>query len=79
MGVKSRKSLKQFNNDYLLLKWIIIFLSVWQGDDFYGWLRNQDKKITNLEDVNLIIFILIIKIIKLNPKNILEINFIFLA
>ena len=62
MGVNSRKSLKQFNNDYLLLKWIIIFLSVWQGDDFYGWLRNQDKKITNLDDFNLIIFFLALKI-----------------
>ena len=54
MGAKARKSVKQFNNDYLLLKWIRLILSVYRGDYYYELLRNQDKKMSNLDALNII-------------------------
>ena len=54
MGVRARKSLKQFNNDDLLLKWIKLILSVYRGDYHYELLRNQDKKMSKLDSLNII-------------------------
>ena len=54
MGAKARKSVKQFNNDHLLLKWIKLILSVYRGDYYYELLRNQQKKMSNLDALNII-------------------------
>ena len=54
LGVKARKSVKQLNNDDVLLKWIKLILSVYKGDNYYELLRKQDKKISNKDALNLI-------------------------
>ena len=43
LGKKARKSMKKFNNNLLLTKWIKIILSINNGDIFYNQLRKKDK------------------------------------
>ena len=43
LGKIARKSMKQFNNDLLLIKWIKLILSIYNGDFFYNKMREEDK------------------------------------
>ena len=41
--------MKKFNNDYLILKWIELILSVYNGDNYYNIIREKNKKISEKE------------------------------
>jgi hypothetical protein len=43
LGQKAKKSMKHFNNDLLLIKWVKLILSIYNGDYFYNSLREKDK------------------------------------
>ena len=43
LGKNARKSMKKFNNDLLLIKWIKLILSIYNGDIFYNKMREEDK------------------------------------
>ena len=49
LAKQSRKSMKKFNNDYLILKWIELILSVYNGDNYYNIIREKNKKISEKE------------------------------
>ena len=45
LGKESRNSMKQFNNELLLKKWVKLILSVNKGEIYYIKLREENKKI----------------------------------
>ena len=51
LGKEARKSIKKFNNKLILLKWIKLILSVYNGDKYYEILRKQDNPISDKEYV----------------------------
>ena len=54
LGKEARKSMKKFNNDKLLLKWVQLILSVYKGDKYFELLRNNSEKISDDEAINII-------------------------
>ena len=53
LGEKARKSMKHFNNDLLLIKWIKLILSIYNGDYFYNSFRNKDKLLSEKKIANI--------------------------
>ena len=54
LGKEARESMKKFNNDILLLKWVQLILSIYKGDKYYELLRNKRKQISDDEAINII-------------------------
>ena len=54
LAKKARNSMKKFNNDLLLIKWIKLILSIYNGDNFFIKLREQDKKVPDIKILNII-------------------------
>ncbi len=54
LGYKARISMKQFNNDILLIKWIKLIISIYKGDKHYEELRRQSKGLSEEENLNII-------------------------
>lgn len=54
LGKKARNSMKQFNNDMLLIKWIKLIFSIYNGDNFFNELRKQDKILSQKKVFNII-------------------------
>ena len=54
LGKEARKSMKKFNNDILLLKWVQLILSIYKGDKYFELLRNKAEKISEDEAINII-------------------------
>ena len=54
LSKKARNSMKQFNNDLLLKKWIKLILSIYNGDNCFNKLRKQDKILSDVKILNII-------------------------
>ena len=54
LGEKARNSMKHFNNELLLIKWIKLILSIYNGDFFYNSLRENDQKLSKTKIANII-------------------------
>ena len=54
LGKKARNSMKEFNNDLLLIKWIKLILSIYNDDNYYNELRKQDKILSQEKILNII-------------------------
>ena len=54
LGKEARKSMKKFNNNILLLKWVKLILSVFKGDKYFELLRKNSQKISDDEAINII-------------------------
>ena len=54
LGKQSRKSMKKFKNDDILLKWIELILSVYNGDNYYNLIREKKKKLSKNEILEII-------------------------
>ena len=54
LGREARKSMKKFNNELLLKKWIKLILSIYNGKNYYDNLREQDVKILEKDAINVI-------------------------
>lgn len=49
MGRIARKSMRHFNNDLVLKKWIKLILSINNGDYFYNSLREEDEVLSQIK------------------------------
>ena len=54
LGKMARKSMKVYNNELTLKKWVELLLAVYNGDYYYNKLRNEGKKLPEKEAVNLL-------------------------
>jgi glycosyltransferase involved in cell wall biosynthesis len=54
LGQKAKKSMKHFNNDLLLIKWVKLILSIYNGDYFYNSLRQKDKVLSKKKIASII-------------------------
>lgn len=54
LSLEARKSMKKYNNQILLKKWIILILSIYNGYQYYENLRNKQIKISNFENINIL-------------------------
>ena len=54
LGKIARKSMRHFNNDLLLKKWIKLILSIKNGDYFYNILREKDEVLSHNNLSNII-------------------------
>ena len=43
MGEKAKKSMKKFNNNLLLKKWVKLIICIHNGDEEYESLKKQDQ------------------------------------
>lgn len=73
LGNDARKSMKQFNNHQLYLKWIKLILSIYNGEIYYKNLINQDKKVSQRTQLNIMINQL--KLLRLRKSINFTINF----
>lgn len=54
LGKQARKSIKYYDNQYLLIKWIKLILSIYQGESHYEILRKQYKGISQKESLEIL-------------------------
>ena len=54
LGKEARKSMKNFDNQKLMDKWIKLILSIYNGDSYYQLLRKHDKKLKKEDALNII-------------------------
>ena len=54
LGKMARKSMKQYDNELTLKKWVELLLAVYNGDYYYNKLRNERKKLPEKEAINLL-------------------------
>ena len=73
LGKEARKSMKKFNNDILLLKWVQLILSIYKGDKYFELLRNKTEKISDDEAINIIISQ--VKLLQMRKPNLRNFSF----
>ena len=67
LGKQARKSIKYYNNHYLLIKWIKLILSIFKGESYYENLRKQHKQMSQKESLE--ILEIQVKLLKMrNPR-----------
>lgn len=73
LSLEARNSMKQFNNGFILEKWVKLILSIY-NDDYYYYvkLREEDKKINEKEAVKIIENQ--IKLLKIRGQNFLNVT-----
>ena len=54
LGKEARTSMKQFKNEYTTKKWIKLLISIYQGENYYNYLRKKNKKISQQEAIIII-------------------------
>ena len=54
LGKQARKSIKYYDNQYLLIKWIKLILSIYKGESHYEILRKQYKGISQKESLEIL-------------------------
>ena len=54
LGINARRSISKYNNKMLLMKWIKIILSVFNGYKYYQQLKYNNKEINKLDALNII-------------------------
>ena len=54
LGKEARNSIKYYNNQNLLIKWVKLILSIYKGESHYEILRKQDKEISQKESLEIL-------------------------
>ena len=54
LSLEARNSMKQFNNEILLLKWVKLILFIYNDDYYYLNFREEDKKINEIQALKII-------------------------
>ena len=54
LGKEARKSMKNYKNELILKRWIKLILSIYNGDNFYIKLKNEEKQISKETAKNLL-------------------------
>lgn len=76
LGKEARKSMKKYNNNKLVIKWIKLILSVNKGEYYYNTLRKQDKKMNKKDAIKIIRNqIKLLKLRNIKLKNLTEKQF----
>ena len=82
LGKIARKSMKKFKNEITGKKWIKLILAVYNGENYYNKLKEEDKKITEKEAIKYlqnqlnIIKVRIKKMKNLTLEDIINFNFV---
>ena len=66
LGNEARKSMKKYKNKLILKKWNQLILSIYNGDNYYQLLREQNKKMSEKNSINILINQ--IKLLKIRNK-----------
>lgn len=45
LGMEAKKSMKKYNNEFLIIKWIELIISIYSGDYYYQQLREKNPKL----------------------------------
>ena len=54
LSLEARNSMKQFNNEFLLEKWVKLILSIFNDDYYFVKLKEEDKKLNEKESVKIL-------------------------
>ena len=54
LGIKARNSMKNYNNDLLLIKWIKLILSIYNGNYYYEKIKKYDQKLSQSKALQII-------------------------
>ena len=54
LGKQARKSIKYYDNQYLLIKWIKLIISIYKGESHYENLRKHQKEISQKESLEIL-------------------------
>ena len=54
LGKEARKSMEKFNNKFILKRWNQLILSIYNGDNYYQKLREQNKTISEKNAINIL-------------------------
>ena len=54
LGKQARKSIKYYDNQYLLIKWIKLILSIYKGESHYEILRKEHKGISQKKSLEIL-------------------------
>ena len=72
LSLAARNSIKKFNNELLLAKWIKLILSIYKNDCYYKKFREDDKKINEKEAIKIVENQ--VKLLKIRVRNFLNIS-----
>ena len=53
LGTEARESMKKYNNDKTIKKWIKLIFAVYKGDKYYNHMRDKRKKISINESIKI--------------------------
>ena len=54
LGKEARNSMKQFNNELLLIKWIKLILSIYNEEFYYIKLRGENHLISQIDEISIL-------------------------
>jgi len=54
LGIKARNSMKNYNNDLLLIKWIKLLLSIYNGNYYYEKLKKYNEVLSQFKSLQII-------------------------
>ena len=54
LGIKARDSMKNYNNDLLIKKWIKLILSIYNGEYYYEKIKKNNGEISQLKSLKII-------------------------
>jgi glycosyltransferase involved in cell wall biosynthesis len=72
LSLEARKSMKKFNNEFLLIKWVKLILSIYNDDDYYLIHREEYKEINEIKAIKIIENQ--IKLLRMREKNFLNLS-----
>ena len=72
LSLEARKSMKKFNNEFLLIKWVKLILSIYNDDYYYLILREEYKEINEIKAIKIIENQ--IKLLRMREKNFLNLS-----
>lgn len=72
LSLEARNNMRNFNNEYLLSKWVKLILSIYNDDSYYVKLRDKEKKINEKEDIKILENQ--VKLLRMRNKNFINIT-----
>jgi glycosyltransferase involved in cell wall biosynthesis len=76
LGIEGRKNMKRFNNDLLLIKWLKLILSIYNGEIYFEIMKRNEKQMS--KNSSLYILKNQIKLLKIRKPEFINISIILL-
>ena len=54
LGIEGRKNMRKFENDFLLIKWIKLILSIYNGEKYFEEIKSFEKGLTKRNCLNIL-------------------------